>query len=120
MTESTEVVKPNQQGKVKGEYVEDGVVIMFYIKFVDRMKKGDKLSQYSALKGVVSRVIEEGDEQYSEFRPKEEISTTLAPGAVLARKTPSVFLAMFGNKIMIEQKRKLKSIYFETPYEETY
>ena len=120
MTESTEVVKPNQQGKVKGEYVEDGVVIMFYIKFVDRMKKGDKLSQYSALKGVVSRVIEEGDEQYSEFRPKEEISTTLAPGAVLARKTPSVFLAMFGNKVMIEQKRKLKSIYFETPYEEPY
>ena len=84
------------------------------------MKKGDKLSQYSALKGIVSDVIKEGDEQYSSFRPKEEISTSLAPGAILARKTPSVFLAMFGNKVLIEQKRKMKSIYFETPFNDTY
>lgn len=120
ISESAEIVRPNKQGEVKGERVEEGVIITFFIKFVDRMKKGDKLTHYTALKGTVSRVIEPGLEQYSEFRPKEEISSTIAPGAILARKTPSILLILFGNKVLIETKRKMKSLYFETPYEDTY
>lgn len=69
---------------------------------------------YTALKGVVSNVIEPGYEPYSEFRKDEEISTMIAPGAILARKTPSVFISMFSNKVMIEMKRKIKKDYLGT------
>lgn len=66
---------------------------------------------YTALKGIVSNVIDPGYEPRSEYRPNEEISILMAPGAVLARKTPSVILSMFANKVIIELKRHLKEDY---------
>ena len=71
---------------------------------------------YTALKGIVSNVIDPGYEPRSEYRPDEEISILMAPGAVLARKTPSVFLSEWGNKIMIELKRKMIETYFGEGY----
>ena len=38
----------------------------------------------------------------------------IAPGAILARKTPSIFISMFSNKVMIEMKRKIKKDYLGT------
>jgi len=111
ITESPEVVKTDYQGMLKGETVNEGVLIVFYIKFKDIMKKGDKLAHYSALKGICSHVIKEGQEPYSEYRPDEEISTIIAPGALLARKVSSVIPIMFGNKLLIEAKRHLKEMY---------
>lgn len=66
---------------------------------------------FSALKSIVGEVIEEGYEPYSEFRPDEEVSTFIAPISILARMTPSIIFTMFGNKVLIELKRKLKEIY---------
>ena len=66
---------------------------------------------YSALKSIVGEVIPEGEEPFSEFRPDEEISTFLGPSAILARMTPSALLVMFGNKVIVELKRKLQEIY---------
>ena len=74
------------------------------------------MTNYTALKGIVSNVIEEGYEPFSELRPNEEISTMIAPSAILARKTPSVFLSEWGNKIMIELKRKMIETYFGKDY----
>lgn len=68
---------------------------------------------YTALKGIVSTVIDEGYEPFSEYHLDEEISILMAPGAVLARKTPSVILSMFGNKVMLELKRHLKDEYMK-------
>ena len=113
ITESPEVIKPDYRGMVKGEVVNDGVLIIFYIKFKDIMKKGDKLSHYSALKGICSHVIKEGQEPYSEYRPDEEVSTIIAPGALLGRKVSSVIPIMFGNKLLIEAKRHLKKMYLD-------
>lgn len=101
-------------GKILGETVNDGVLICFFIKHKDIVKKGDKLTAYTALKGIVSNVIDPGYEPRSEYRMDEEISCFLAPGAILARKTPSVILTMFTNKIIIELKRHLRDQYLET------
>lgn len=100
-------------GKVKGEEVGDGILIEIYIKHKDIIKKGDKTTNFCALKGVVSHVIEEGQEPWSEFRPEEEVSAFVSPLSILARKTPSVYTNLFGNKILIELKRKVIKDYFE-------
>jgi len=111
VNEVAEKINPNVQGKIKGIRVDNGVLIVFYIKYYNQMAKGDKLTAYSALKATVAHVIDEGLEPYSEYRPEEEISSFVAPIAVEARKTPSIFLSLFGNKLMIELKRQLKEKY---------
>lgn len=110
-TEATGKITPTADGKLKGQQVDDGVLIEFYVRYYDPIGVGDKLTFYSALKSVIGEVIEEGYEPYSEFRPDEEISSFLGPSAVLARMTPSALLVMFTNKVLIELKRKLKDIY---------
>ena len=67
---------------------------------------------YSALKGVVSHVIPEGQEPWSEFRPDEEVSAFISPLSILGRKTPSIYTTLFGNKVLIELKRKVLKDYF--------
>ena len=111
--QTTEVMQPNATGKLQGEYVQDSIIIKIYVKYRDIAAKGDKICAEFALKGVVSHVIPEGEEPYSEYRPDEEISTMVAPLAVAARKVPSVFLAMFGNKCLIELKRQLSDMYLK-------
>lgn len=109
--EPTGKILPTADGKLKGKEVFDGVLIEFYIKYHDSMGVGDKLTFYSALKSIVGEVIEEGYEPYSEFRPDEEISAFVGPSAVLQRMVPSIIFTMFGNKVLIELKRKLQEIY---------
>jgi len=111
MNEPTGKITPTSDGKLKGKEVFDGVLIEFYIKYYDSIGVGDKLTFYSALKSIVGEVIPEGYEPYSEFRPDEEISSFVGPSAVLARMTPSIIFTMFGNKVLIELKNKLKEIY---------
>ena len=105
-----------KDGKVKGHEVGEGVLIEFYIKYDDIMGVGDKITFFTALKSIIGEVIPEGQEPYSEFRPDEEVSSVIAPGAVLARMTPSILLTMFGNKVLIELKRKLYEIYSGKPW----
>ena len=110
--ESSSVLKPDSQGKIKGERVEDGVLIIFYISFKDIMSRGDKLAAEFALKSINSHVIDKGLEPYSESRPDESIDMIVAPLSISARKTPSIFLAMYGNKCLIEAKRHLKDYWY--------
>lgn len=112
-TEPSDKTEPTRDGKVKGIMIEDGVLIEVYIKYIDRFAVGDKLTYYSALKSIVSEIIPEGYEPYSEFRPDEEVSTFVSPGAVQRRMTPSILKVMFGNKVLVELKRKLEEIYNE-------
>ena len=109
--EPTEKIKPTPDGKLKGKEVFDGVLIEFYIKYHDSIAVGDKITFYSALKSIVGEVIPEGYEPYSEFRPDEEISAFVGPSAVLQRMVPSIIFTMFGNKVLIELKNKLREIY---------
>jgi hypothetical protein len=109
--EPSEKTTMTNDGKVKGVEVNEGVYFEFYIKYTDKVGIGDKLTFFSALKSIVSEIIPEGYEPYTEYRPNEEISSFVAPGAVLARMTPSVLPTMFCNKVLVELKNKLKTIY---------
>ena len=111
ISEVAEVIKPGKNNKVRGVSLNPGdVLILFYIKYNVAASKGDKVV-CSVCKGIVSHVIEEGMEAYSEYRPDEPIDTIVAPLAVAARKVPAIFLTIFGNKLLIELKRQLEDIY---------
>lgn len=71
------------------------------------------VTYFTALKSTIGMTIPEGYEPWSEFRPEEEVSAFIAPAAILARMTPSVFLTLTGNKVLVELKRKLQDIYNE-------
>ena len=113
---SNVIIPPSSQveavnGKVKGVEVGEGVLIEFFIKYADELGVGDKVSYYTALKGIISEKIPDELAPYSDFRPDEQVSAILATIGVNARMTASVFLALFGNKVLIELKRKCKELY---------
>ena len=112
ITDIPEVIKLDPSEKINGKTLKDGgIVISIYVKYKDYIKKGDKVCAEFALKGVSSHVIEKGFEPYSELHPEEEISHLIAPLAISARKVPSVFLAMYGNKCIVEAKRQHVAIW---------
>lgn len=113
LNETTGKVEPNIYGVIKGQKVQDSVLIEFYIEHGDIMGVGDKLAYFTALKSIVGEVIPEGYEPYSEFRPEEEVSSIIGPSAVLKRQVPSITLTLLCNKVIVELKRKLEEIYNE-------
>lgn len=114
MNETTGKIEPNKYGVIRGEKVNDGVLIEFYIKHAEPLEVGSKIANFTALKNVIGEVLEKGYEPYSEFRQDEEIATFIAANSILARMTPSVLLNAFGNKCIIELKRSLKDIWDHT------
>lgn len=98
-------------GKIMGTTVGEGVKIVFYVKYQDNLDVGDKLVHFAALKCINGEMIPEGQEPFALGDPDEEISTTFAPGAVLARMVPSVLQTMFGNKVIIELKKRWLAMY---------
>lgn len=105
-----------KDGKIKGSEVNEGVLIEIYIKYKDNLGVGDKIAFFTALKSIVGEVIPKGYEPYTEYRTDEEISSFIAPLAVLARMTPSIILSLFGNKVLVELKRKLEEIATGKPW----
>jgi hypothetical protein len=114
-TETTGKVTPNKYGMVKGQKLEDGVLIEFYIKHEEYLEIGSKVAYFTGLKATIGEVIPGGYEPYSEFRKDEEVSTLIASNSVLKRMTPSILLTSFGNKCIVELKRSLKTIFDRTP-----
>lgn len=109
--QTTKKVVPNKYGVILGQKVEDSVLIEFYIKHAEIMEVGSKMAYYTGIKTVIGEILPEGYEPYSEFRPDEEISTTIATNSILARMTPSITLVSLGNKCLVELKRSLKELY---------
>ena len=110
-TERAEKIEPTQDGKVMGIKVGEGVLFRFFIKYHDRMAIGDKLVHFAAVKCVNGEMIPKGQEPYSLNNPDEEISSTFAPAAILARMVPSLFSTMYGNKVVVELKRAWLNLY---------
>lgn len=107
--------KLEQTGKLKN--CEDGVLIEIYMKYEDVMSVGDKMTYYSALKGVVKGIFDKGKEPRSSFRPNEEIHTLLSTDGMIARMTTAVILQASINKFLIEMSRYVKDK-LEIPYSE--
>ena len=100
--------KMDQVGKAKN--INNGVKIIFYIKYIDDMAIGDKIVFYSANKGIIKYMIPKGQEPYTEFRPTEHIDSFGALGAVSARMVGSVPIVGAVNKLMVELDRSVKDI----------
>ena len=88
----------------------DGVKIVFYIMYNDKMSIGDKLVAQSANKGVVKRIFPKGLEPFSEYRPNEKIHAVFAARSFNARMVTSVWVSGAINKCMVELDRQVKEI----------
>ncbi len=105
---TSEVLKPDSTGKVKGVKVGEGIFIDIYIEYEDIMSIGDKLTFFSALKGIVSHIIPEGYEAYSEDNPERKIDAVVSTIGFYKRMTLDFYKLGAANKILIEKKRILK------------
>lgn len=74
---------------------------------------------FTALKNTICEIIPEGYEPYSELRKDEEIGSIIASNSILKRMTPSILLTCFGNKCIIELKRKLTDIWNQKDMNDT-
>lgn len=88
----------------------DGIKIVFYIKYNDKLSVGDKLVAQSANKGVVKGIFPEGLAPFSEYRPNEQIHALFASRSFNARMVTSVWSSGAINKVMIELDRQVKEI----------
>jgi len=103
--------EPLKTPSIKGIYCD--VLVEIYIAHDDEVSVGDKIADYSACKQVISEIIPDGLEPYSEFRPDEPIDLFQAPTSVLKRMVPSLVVNAAGNKLLIELKRACKKIWEE-------
>lgn len=101
--------EPLKTQTIKG--INCDVFIEILIEHEDEVSTGDKIVLYSANKQIISDVIPEGLEPYSEFRPDEEVSVFGSPSSILKRMIPSIIITAAGNKVLIETKRKMKEIW---------
>lgn len=53
---------------------------------------------YTALKGIISRVLRSDEAPISEYRPEEEIECILTPTGVISRMTGDIYYALWRNK----------------------
>lgn len=100
--------KMEPTGKMKNNT--DGVKIVFYISYNDKLSVGDKTVAQSANKGVVKGIFPKGQSPFSEYRPNEEIHALFAARSFNARMVTSVWSSGAINKCMIELDRQVKEI----------
>ena len=101
--------EPLKGSTIKG--ITCDVLVEIYIEHADEASVGDKLVAYGASKQVLSEVVPEGLEPYSETRPDEEISIFVSPSCVLKRMIPSLVITSSGNKVLVELKRSIRKIW---------
>jgi hypothetical protein len=95
-------------GKLKGSV--DSVLVIFYLKYEDKMSIGDKLIYWAAQKGVVKYIIPKGKEPYTKSRPKEKLHTLVSVSASNGRMVTSIQNIGIINRLLIEAARKAKDI----------
>ena len=103
--------EPLKSPTIKGQTCD--VLIEIYIEHADEASVGDKLAVYGASKQVLSEVVPEGQEPYTETRPDEEVSLFVTPSAILKRMIPSLLVTASGNKVLVELKRSMAKIWNE-------
>ena len=108
-------LKPTEEQtnkKIEGtEY--DGVLIIFFIEYLDEMGIGDKLTFQTALKGVVSKVFSEEESPISEYRSENNVEAILTPTGVISRMTLDIYSNLYINKVLIELGQQIKEIWNE-------
>lgn len=108
---TSEMSVPDSTGKVAGIKIGDGVQINFYIEYYDVMSVGDKLTNFTALKGVVSDVIPANLAAYTESDPDRKIEAALSCIGVYKRMCLDIIKVGGLTKMCVEKKRMLKEKY---------
>lgn len=108
IVKTSQKLEPDSTGKIKGVQLPDGIIIDFYIEYVDIMAPGDKLSFFSALKGIVSDIIPADQAAYAESNPDRKIDACLSCIGVYKRMTLDICKVGMMCKIVVEKKRMLK------------
>ena len=113
ITKPAERLEPDGQGKVKGVKLPDGVMIDFYIEYEDIMAPGDKLSAYTALKGIVSNVVPSDLAPYTKADDGyvEQVDAAISAIGIYKRMCLDIIKVGGMNKIVIEKKRQLANKY---------
>lgn len=101
--------EPINGQSIKGQHCD--VMIEIYIEHGDDVSIGDKCVVYAASKQVISEVIPEGQEPFTEDDPETEISMFVSAGSIMKRMIPSMIVTASANKILVELKRKIGKIW---------
>lgn len=101
--------EPLKSASIKG--ITADVLVEVYIEHPNSTSVGDKCVCYAASKQVISEMIPEGLEPYSEKHPDEEISMFVSSGSILGRMIPSVMIVAAGNKVLKELKERIRGIW---------
>ena len=101
--------EPLKSASIKG--ITADVLVEVYIEHPNSTSVGDKCVCYAASKQVISEMIPEGLEPYSEKHPDEEISMFVSSGSILKRMIPSVMIVAAGNKVLKELKERIRGIW---------
>lgn len=104
--------EPLKGSTIKG--ITCDVLVEIFIEHPDEASVGDKLAIYGASKQVLSEVVPEGLEPYSETRPEEEVSIFVSPSCVLKRMIPSLVITASANKVLVELKRSIRKLWGST------
>ena len=112
IVKTSEQLTPDSEGKVKGVRVNDGIFIDFYIEYPDVAAPGDKISYFSAMKGIISDIIPAGLEPYGND-PDHKIDACVSSIGFYRRMC--LDFAKVGGlcKMSIERKKRLKRDYLE-------
>ena len=81
-----------------------GVLIVFYILHEEKCDIGNKITFFSACKGVVSEVIPNELAPQSEYRKENQIDAIVSPMSLISRNTPDLLLTGMINKVILELK----------------
>jgi hypothetical protein len=104
------IIEKQTENKIKGEDVIDGIMFEFFIEYYDELGIGDKIIYGTALKTIVSKVLEKDETPYSEYRPEESVEAVLSPLSINSRMTLDVFITGYISKGLIELKRQIKEM----------
>ena len=106
--------KQDVTGKLKNAY--DSILLEYHVRTTNKFSTGDKLTLYTANKGVEHDFFPIGLEPTSSYRENEIIDTFGSLSAINKRKVTSVLKVALLNKGIIELTRQVKDI-LNIPYD---
>lgn len=110
IVKSSEMAVPDSQGKVAGTKIGEGVMIDFNIEYEDVAGNGDKGS-ITALKFTICNVIPAELAGYTESNPDRKIDVGVASFGAFKRMVADVEKIGILTKVLVEEKRRMKSTY---------
>ena len=103
-------------GKLKGK--DKGVLVEFYVEYLDTVGVGDKVVYFAANKATEKNIIPENLEPYTAFRPNESIDAFVSETSIDKRMVTSTLIYGSLQKLMIELDRSVKDI-MGIPYDDS-